>query len=361
MKTKIHAIAGVVGLLTIATFWTSTLAVELFGSTDAIVVVKNGILWGMVLLVPAMAIAGGSGMSLGQGRSDAGVLAKKKRMPIIGANGLVVLVPSAFFLANKANAGSFDTAFYTVQVIELLAGAVNLSLMALNVRDGLRLTGKISGRGDQEQSKTAVSIELRQNGPAIVSGIPQLIGQDGEQVAVRKTVALCRCGASENKPFCDGAHSKVGFVDSKSPERTPDEVLTYKGSQLTVHYNRLLCSKAYECGSRLRRVFDTERNPWIDPDQGDVDEIVDVVRACPSGALSYQRPGLGVMHESPTGSAIEVEKNGPYRVRNSHLSGVDWAAGACEEKYSLCRCGESKNKPFCDGSHVAAGFVTEDP
>ena len=358
MKTKVHAIAGVVGFLTIAAFWTSTLTVELLGSHGAITAVKNGILWGMILLIPSMAIAGGSGMSLGQGRSDGGVLAKKKRMPFIGMNGLLILVPAAFYLAGKANASSFDTAFYAVQAVELLAGAVNLSLMALNIRDGLRLSGRIAGPGKAGDDDN-VSIELRQNGPAIVSGLTQLVRQDGKKYEIRSTTALCRCGASMNKPYCDGSHTRVEFTDEKSPERSADEVLTYKGQEVTVLYNRLLCSKAYECGRRLKKVFDTERDPWIDPDQGDLDGIVDVVRACPSGALSYQRPGTAAQHEFPLGSAIELEKNGPYRVRNATLANVSWATGACVDKYALCRCGASKNKPFCDGSHVAVGFVDE--
>ena len=155
MKTKIHAIAGVVGFLTIATFWSSTLLTELLGSPAAIASVKSAILWGMALLIPAMAIAGGSGMSLGKGRKGARVLTKKKRMPFIAMNGLLVLVPSAFFLASKANAGAFDATFYTIQGIELVAGAVNLTLMGLNIRDGLRLTGKISPPG----RKTAIRTE----------------------------------------------------------------------------------------------------------------------------------------------------------------------------------------------------------
>ena len=143
MKTKIHAIAGGIGFLTIAIFWTSTIATELFGSHEAIAQLKNSILWGMIILIPSMAIAGASGMSLGKGRVGALVLRKKKRMPIIALNGLLVLLPSAIFLASRASDGLFDTTFYAVQGIELLAGAVNLTLMALNIRDGLRMTGKI--------------------------------------------------------------------------------------------------------------------------------------------------------------------------------------------------------------------------
>ena len=355
MKTKIHAIAGIVGFLTIATFWTSTMLSELAGSHATIAAVKNGILWGMLLLIPAMAIAGGSGMSLGQGRSDAGVLIKKKRMPFIAMNGLLVLVPSAFFLASKANAGAFDGAFYTVQGIELIAGAINLSLMGLNIRDGLRLTGRMASPATSASGDTA-TITLRENGPAIVSGLKECVGADGVAIPIKATTALCRCGASKTKPYCDGSHTSSGFSDEKSGDRTPDDVLTYEGREVTVLYNRLLCSKAYECGQRLGQVFDTARDPWIDPDQGTVAEIVDVVRACPSGALRYRSTDTSVRHEVAKGSVLEIEKGGPYRVRNVSLANGSWCTGACERKFALCRCGASKNKPFCDGSHVDAGF-----
>lgn len=139
MKTRMHAIAGVVGFLTIATFWTSTIVSEAFGTHSQIVMVKNAVLWGMIVLIPAMAMAGGSGMSLGRGRSEADVIKKKKRMPLIAGNGLLILLPSAIFLATKANASTFDTAFFAIQGVELIAGAFNLTMMGLNIRDGLRL------------------------------------------------------------------------------------------------------------------------------------------------------------------------------------------------------------------------------
>ncbi len=139
MKTKIHAAAGCLGFLTIAIFWTSTVTVELFGSEAAIASLKEGILWGMIILIPSMAIAGGSGISLAGDSSYPTILRKKTRMPFIALNGLTILLPSAIFLAIKASAGEFDVTFYTVQGIELLAGATNLTLMGLNIRDGLSM------------------------------------------------------------------------------------------------------------------------------------------------------------------------------------------------------------------------------
>lgn len=144
MIPKIHAAAGVIGFLCILTFWSSTVASELFGSYETITAVKHAVLWGMWVLVPSMAAAGGTGFKLLGSRTDGLALAKKHRMMVIGPNGVLVLMPCAFYLANLAAKGQFTATFYAVQAIELVAGLVNLTLMGLNIRDGLRLTGRIA-------------------------------------------------------------------------------------------------------------------------------------------------------------------------------------------------------------------------
>lgn len=143
MTTRIHAIAGVLGFLTILSFWISTVSVELLGSPAAVATVKSWILYGMIVLVPALAIAGATGMSLGRKRRDRLTRAKKTRMPVIAANGLLILVPSAFFLAARAEAGPLDGWFYAIQTLELTAGAANIAMMGLNIRDGLRMTRRL--------------------------------------------------------------------------------------------------------------------------------------------------------------------------------------------------------------------------
>ncbi len=142
MKTKIHAFAGVVALLMIATFWTSTLISELFADHATIAYVKQLILKGMFILIPSMMMVGASGFSLSQKMRGPVVEAKKKRMRIIAVNGIVVLLPSAFFLAAKASAGVFDTVFYSVQALELIAGLTNMILIILNIRLGRKLSGR---------------------------------------------------------------------------------------------------------------------------------------------------------------------------------------------------------------------------
>ena len=145
MKQKIHAAAGVTAFLILLTFWSSTVLSEAFGTPETIALVKSRILIGMFALIPAMAIAGGSGMAIGRRRKDAPAAAKKKRMPLIAANGLLILLPAAFFLEAKASAGNFDGAFVFVQGVELLAGALNLTMMGLNIRDGRRMAARRKG------------------------------------------------------------------------------------------------------------------------------------------------------------------------------------------------------------------------
>ena len=143
MTRIIHPIAGILALLTIATFWLSTAVAELFGSQAAVIAVKTTIPWGFLLLIPALAIAGGSGFALAKSRRNGLIGAKIKRMPFIAGNGILILIPSALFLAAKADAVEFDTMFYAVQTLELIAGATNITLLSLNIRDGLMLAGRL--------------------------------------------------------------------------------------------------------------------------------------------------------------------------------------------------------------------------
>ena len=144
MTRLIHPIAGAVAMLTIATFWVSTVISELSGSATWVIAVKTAIPWGFFLLIPALATTGGSGLGLADGARGGLVATKLRRMRFIAGNGLLILIPCALFLASKARADEFDGAFYTVQALELVAGAINLALLGFNMRDGFRLTGRFA-------------------------------------------------------------------------------------------------------------------------------------------------------------------------------------------------------------------------
>ena len=143
MKKIVHILASIVSMTCIGTFMLATIYIELMGEGQDIAFVKNLIVSpGLFVLVPAIMLAGASGFSLSIGRKGRLVEAKKKRMPVVALNGVFVLIPSAIFLDQWASVGAFDTSFYILQVIELLAGSVNLTLMGMNMRDGFRLSGR---------------------------------------------------------------------------------------------------------------------------------------------------------------------------------------------------------------------------
>ena len=145
MLKSLHPIAGAISFLIILAFWISTVSVELSGSAERIIEVKRAIPWGFLLLVPALAITGISGFRIAGRSTDPMVVRKRRRMPLIAGNGLLILIPAALYLERLASRGDLGHRFYSVQGVELVAGALNLILIFLNIRDGLRITGKIDG------------------------------------------------------------------------------------------------------------------------------------------------------------------------------------------------------------------------
>jgi hypothetical protein len=146
MKGKIHAIAGVSSFLLIASFWTSTVIAELFLTQSTVASVKIAITYGLILLVPCIAATGATGFALGGKSTNPIVVGKRRRMPIIAINGLLVLIPAALYLSYKAQAGEFDTWFYAVQGLELIAGATNLLMMRRNIHDGRQMSRRRKGQ-----------------------------------------------------------------------------------------------------------------------------------------------------------------------------------------------------------------------
>ena len=204
------------------------------------------------------------------------------------------------------------------------------------------------------------------NGPYLVTNVPAVRTPLGENLTLPPQLALCRCGGSATKPFCDGTHASNGFTDAKDPNRVPDQRDTYPGQQVTVFDNRGICQHSGLCTDRLPSAFRTAAEPFVAPSGGRMDEIVRAVRDCPSGALSLAFDGadardLADWHASRE-AAIEVTQDGPYRVTGgiglTDATGADVprAAGSSREHYALCRCGHSQNKPFCSGMHWYVEF-----
>jgi len=202
---------------------------------------------------------------------------------------------------------------------------------------------------------TKPSIECKVDGPYLVKDLESFANSKDEPIARKPVMALCRCGGSATKPFCDGTHKKNGFSGARAaqPDAKRD---TYRGKKITIYDDRAICAHSARCSDNLAAVFKYGSEPWIDPDAGSVEAIIDAVRKCPSGALSYALDDVEApaQQRSP---GVTVTKDGPYAVVGGiGLSGQAASEIAASECYALCRCGASKNKPFCDGSHWNAGF-----
>ncbi|HEX3752212.1 MAG TPA: CDGSH iron-sulfur domain-containing protein, partial [Streptosporangiaceae bacterium] len=217
------------------------------------------------------------------------------------------------------------------------------------------------------QAGLPAGLRVAENGPYLATNVATIRDYLGQPIPVPPQVALCRCGDSAIKPFCDGSHASNGFTGDKDPKRVPDHRERYDGEQVTVFDNRGVCQHSGLCTDRLAAVFRTSADPFVAPSGGRMDEIVRAVRDCPSGALGlafdgHEERALADWHGTRE-VAIEVTKEGPYRITGAiALTGPDGAAvaqgaGASREHYALCRCGHSQNKPFCSGMHWYIGFT----
>ncbi|NTW34024.1 MAG: hypothetical protein HGB12_15640 [Bacteroidetes bacterium] len=136
-------------------------------------------------------------------------------------------------------------------------------------------------------------------------------------------------------------------------------VTKYTNGEITVVWKPDLCIHATICFTELPDVFVPYDRPWIKMEGASTDEIIDTVSRCPTQAISYFRndnvsPEKNNEISSPE---ISIVKNGPYIVKGSvKLVDVDGNEIATDDSFALCRCGKSKNKPFCDGTHNNLDF-----
>jgi CDGSH-type Zn-finger protein/truncated hemoglobin YjbI len=251
------------------------------------------------------------------------------------------------------------------QLLEATAGLQDLACRASALTDPTVVAAGFEELA-QLQAGLQPQVQASLNGPYLVTNVTRITNWLGEMVPSRPQLALCRCGASASKPLCDGSHARIGFTAQKSPDRVPDRRDTYVGQQTTVFDNRGICQHSGLCTDRLASVFHTGTEPFVTPSGGRMDEIVRAVRDCPSGALSFAIDGAEardqVDHAHSRPAAIEVTKDGPYRISGGlDLVGADGtdeprAEGSSREHYALCRCGQSRNKPFCSGMHWYVNF-----
>jgi CDGSH-type Zn-finger protein len=221
----------------------------------------------------------------------------------------------------------------------------------------------------------AKKIVVRKNGPYRVYGdIPfvhktQVVSEYGEPLTWRTDgpiatepglYFLCRCGESKKFPFCDGTHKTIGF-DGSEPEKPgdlPEYRFTYRGgTRLQVRKNPRLCSNAGFCGmvnASLPELVAQSGNTQVRS------LVMAMVERCPSGSLTYSiEPGEAEIEPDlplQIAATTEITSQGPivgplWVMGGARIERPDGTPFVTRNRVTLCNCGHSQNKPFCDGAH----------
>ncbi|NNF07664.1 MAG: hypothetical protein HKN21_12955 [Candidatus Eisenbacteria bacterium] len=201
-----------------------------------------------------------------------------------------------------------------------------------------------------------------ENGPYLIEGTDAVVRYtDGKAFPIKGKAALCRCGGSKNKPFCDGTHKSNGFTSAKDPNRVPDKLEDSEGNGITIHDNRGLCAHAGRCTDGLPVVFRLGTEPWIAATAADAETIAATIQQCPSGALSYSINDK-LYRDRGGDPMVALAPNGPYVIRGgADLENTELNEGGTTDHMTLCRCGASTNKPFCSGAHWNFQFDEDAP
>jgi CDGSH-type Zn-finger protein len=222
----------------------------------------------------------------------------------------------------------------------------------------------------EDSKKKSKKIKILKNGPYLVSGGVPLIQQEigindaGEscewrtvkEYPLKENYSLCRCGQSGNKPFCDGTHVKISFNGAETASREPylSKAETTEGPSLRLTDNQSLCASARFChrAGGIWKLVPQSDNP------GSKKIAMEEAADCPSGtlvvwdkangkAIEPQFPESIVMVEDP-----QKEVSGPIWARGGiTVESADGSNYEARNRVTLCRCGKSTNKPYCDSSH----------
>jgi len=224
-------------------------------------------------------------------------------------------------------------------------------------------------------SHTEARIVVLQNGPYVVTGnVPlaeQIIAADaeggseawmeGDSFAPQQKYALCRCGQSKKKPFCDGTHAKVGFDGTETASREPylKQATAFDGPSLALLDAESLCA--------FGRFCDPHGKVWNQVSRTDDAKVrsmfIRQVENCPAGRLVVwdKASEKSIEPKLPISIALIEDPaeqcSGPIWLRGGvTLVSADGVEYELRNRITLCRCGGSKNKPFCDGSHASIKF-----
>jgi len=223
--------------------------------------------------------------------------------------------------------------------------------------------------------KSNQKVLVSKNGPYLVSGnvplfkVIALVGKEGDPEEWKKgneyprqeEYILCRCGKSQNKPYCDQTHSKIDFdgKETASHKEFLKQSKKLSGPELDLTDAENLCSVARFCHLSKGTWHNVKKSN--NPDSKKI--AIQTACSCPSGRL--------VVWDKKTGKPIELEFEPSINIiedPQEKVSGPIWLKGGVElesadgtkyemrNRVTLCRCGKSRNKPFCDGSHIGARF-----
>jgi CDGSH-type Zn-finger protein len=216
-------------------------------------------------------------------------------------------------------------------------------------------------------------VRILKNGPYIITGGVKLVRRHqvetphgepveweaGDDIATESDrYALCRCGHSNQKPFCDGSHAAAGFDGTLTADRSLSETRReiMDGNGVTLTDDNTLCADAGFCGTRLTSAWDMV-NETGDPEVRG--KLIRMASFCPSGRLQARINGQPI--EPGFLPSAAIVPNGPIWVRGGVQmhSAEDSFEYEVRNRMTLCRCGASQNKPFCDGAHKSVGFTAE--
>ena len=222
-------------------------------------------------------------------------------------------------------------------------------------------------------------IVVQKNGPYLVYGdIPlvrkaAVVSEYGEPITWKKgevietsgPYELCRCGRSGNKPFCDNTHEKIGFDGTESADTriTAERRVTLAGGkQIVVQRDYSLCMEAGFCGNRFANI------PKMVADTADTrvrSLVIAMIERCPSGSYTYsiEEGEADIEPDLPQQIAVTTEMTddgpiiGPLWVTGDiPIERSDGQPFETRNRVTLCRCGLSKTKPLCEGTHRALGI-----
>ncbi len=227
----------------------------------------------------------------------------------------------------------------------------------------------IGVKGEVVSSEMETRIRVMENGPykvdkANLLKMQMILNVAGRPVRWKRaqyikhsqSYELCRCGASSNKPFCDWTHATTGFVGTETADRVPTATRqkSYQGQGLVMMDVKSLCVHAGFCVTEKTEVWDLVDQA---PDPTARAQLINIIRNCPSGRLEYTDETHDAPVEEGLSQEIGIVEDGPLYARGRIV--VESSSGQCYElrnRVTLCRCGASKNKPFCNGMHAEVGF-----